>query len=717
MDMGQGLFVAIGQMVAEELDVPFKAVTVIMGDTATSVNQGGASGSTGIQLGGKQMRMAAAEARRVLVEMAAAKLSIPADQLAVTDGVVHAKSDAAKKATYAELIGGRYFNVQLEWNKQMGNTLYAPGKAQPKDPKDYKIVGKPIAREDIAPKVYAQEDFCTDVKVPGMVHGRMIRPAIAGAVPVKIDESSIKDIPGAKVVWENGFLGVVADKEWDAIKASQKLKVEWSDVKPPFPDQAALYDHIRKAPVRKREIGGKETGNVDEAFKTAARVVEAEYEWPFQSHACMGPACALVEIKDGNVTCWTGSQKPHFVQNGIAATIGVPVEKVRSIWIVGPGSYGRSDADDAAMDAAVLAKAVGKPVRVQYTRDQATGWDPKGPASIHRARAAIDAAGNVIAYEFTSKGFSRIDVNTNGSKPEDTLAGHFRGVGLKSGDNFGVPAESYEFANKRMSWETIPPFLDRASPLRGAHLRDPVGPQIHFASEVVHGRGRGGAQRGPGRVPPAPRQGPARHRVAQGRGREGGLAIAALAAQGPDRHQGERPRHRLFAAQRHALRHRGRGRHRPLDRQDLGAQVHRRARLRPGHQSGRPQAHHRGQHHPGAEPHALGGGQVRRQERDQRGLDDLSDPRHHRDAGDDRRRDHQPAERRADRRRRAVDAAVVGRDRQRDLRRDRRAHPPRAVLARPGEAVAVVRPVAMQCRRLLLARSNPSPHQGEDGGE
>src|SRR5262249_26874198 len=286
MDMGQGLFVAIGQMVAEELDVPFKAVTVIMGDTATSVNQGGASGSTGIQMGGKQMRMAAAEARRVLIELAAAKLGVPAEQLTVTDGTVHGKSDASKKATYAELIGGRYFNVQLDWNKQMGNPLYAPGKAKPKDPKDYKIVGQPIAREDIAPKVYAQEDFCTDVKVPGMVHGRMIRPAVAGAVPVKVDDSSIKDIPGANVVWDKGFLGVVADKEWDAIKAAQQLKVEWSDVKAPFPDQTALYEHIRKASVRKREIGGKETGNVDDAFKTATRVVEAEYEWPFQSDAC-----------------------------------------------------------------------------------------------------------------------------------------------------------------------------------------------------------------------------------------------------------------------------------------------------------------------------------------------------------------------------------------------------------------------------------------------
>jgi len=483
MDMGHGLFVAIGQIVAEELDVPFKAVKVFMGDTANSVNQGGASGSTGIQLGGKQMRVAAAEARRVLVEMAAAKLGVGADQLTVTDGVVHGKTDPAKKASYAELIGGRYFNVQLDWNKQSGNTLYAPGKAQPKPYSEHKIVGQPIKRADIAPKVFCIEDYCTDIKVPGMVHGRMIRPPVAGAVPVKVDESSIKDIPGAKAVWQNGFLGVVADKEWDAIKAMQTLKVEWSQVTPPFPDQASLYNHIRNAPVRKRQEEGKTTGNVEDAFKTAAKVIEAEYEWPFQSHAPMGPACALVEIKDGKVTCWTGSQKSHFVQIGLASQLGVPLENVHVIWQTGPGSYGRNDADDCAADAAALAKAVGKPVRLQYMREQGTGWDPKGPASIHRARAGLDAEGKVIAYDFLSKGFSRVDVDTNGSKLPDTLAGQTLGVKLASGDGFGVPAESYEFANKRAAWETIPPLLDRASPLRSSHLRDPVGPQIHFASE------------------------------------------------------------------------------------------------------------------------------------------------------------------------------------------------------------------------------------------
>jgi len=482
MDMGHGLHVAIAQIVAEELDVPFASVRVFMADTATSVNQGGASGSTGIQLGGKQMRMAAAEARRVLVEMAAAALSTPADRLAVNDGIVSAADDQTKRVSYAQLLGGQYFNVQLDWNKEYGNALYAPGKARPKKPSEHKIVGQPIKREDIAPKVFCLEDFVTDIKVPDMVHGRMIRPQVAGAVPVKVDDSAIRDIPGAKVVWDKGFLGVVADREWDAIQAAEKLKVEWSLQPPPFPEQASLHDTIRKASVRKRVVE-QQNGDVDAAFKTAAKIIEADYEWPFQSHASMGPACSLVEIKDGMVTCWSGTQKSHFVQNGLAAVLQVPVEKVHVIFKPGPGSYGRNDADDCAMDAAVLAKAVGRPVRLQYMRDQGTGWDPKGPASTHSAKAGLNAAGEVIAYEFTSKAFSRVDVDTNGGKPPDTLAGQTLGVALKSGDGFGVPAESYAVANKRLAWETIAPLLDRASPLRTSHLRDPVGPQIHFASE------------------------------------------------------------------------------------------------------------------------------------------------------------------------------------------------------------------------------------------
>ena len=460
----------------------------------------------------------------------------------------------------------------------------------------------------------------------------MLRPAVAGAVPTKVDESSIKDIPGAKVVWDKGFLGVVADKEWDAIQAAQKLKVEWSQVDAPFPEQASLYDHIRKASVRKRSVD-KENGNVDDAFKNAAKVIEAEYEWPFQSHASMGPACALVEIKDGQVTCWSGTQKSHFVQEGLALTLDVPLDKVHVIWTMGPGSYGRNDADDCAMDAAVLTKAVGKPVRLQYMREQGTGWDPKGPASIHKARAAIDAAGKVTAYEFTSKGFSRVDVNTNGGKPYDTLSGQTLGVALKSGDGFGVPAESYAFDNKRLAWETIPPLLDRSSPLRTSHLRDPVGPQIHFASESFIDEVAAAVNADPIEFRLRHIKEPRDIAVIKAAAEGGEMGDPGLAASRSERQQGLGPRNRICAAERHARCDCRRGRHRPLDRQDLGAQVHGGARLRTDHQSRRPGEMYRGQHRAGCQPHLVGGSHLRPQGGDQRRLDHLPDPRHHRDAG------------------------------------------------------------------------------------
>jgi nicotinate dehydrogenase subunit B len=479
MDMGQGVDVAIGQIVAEELDVDFTRVSVVMGDTATSVNQGGASGSTGIQRGGVPLRNAAAEARRLLVEMASAKLGTAVDKLTVADGVV---SDSSKSVSYGELIGGRYFNAALQWNGQIGNALVATGQAKPKPPSTYKLVGTSVPRNAVAAKVFGKLDFVTDVKVPGMVHGRMIRPPVAGAVPQAVDQASVKDIPGARVVWNKGFLGIVADTEWGAVQAADRLKVSWSQATPPFPSQEALYDHIRQAAVAKRQVE-VETGAVDGVFPGAKRVVTAEYEWPFQSHASMGPACALADVRDGEAVVWTGSQKPHYTRDGIAKILGLPPDKVRGIWLPGPGSYGRNDAGDAAIDAALLSKAVGKPVRLQGMRYEGHGWDPKGPASIHRARAALDEQGKILAYEFTSKGFSRIDTETNEADPRHSLAGHLTEMPLNPQQGFGVPAESYGFANKRLAWETIAPLLDRASPLRTAHLRDPVGPQIHFASE------------------------------------------------------------------------------------------------------------------------------------------------------------------------------------------------------------------------------------------
>src|SRR6266850_6137742 len=483
MDMGQSLDIAIAQIVADELDVAVDKVEVVMGDTALTCNQGGASGSTGIQTGARPLRSAAAEARQLLVQSASQKLGLPADQLRVDDGVVSAISDPSKKASYAELIGGRYFQHQVEWNKQTGNAMDIKVQAKPKSPSEYRVVGKSFTRRDLPGKVYRTDKYVTDISLPKMLHARVIRCSRAACTVGGVDEGSIRAVKGARVVREKDFVAVVADHEWDAVRASRMLKISWKEAKKdPFPPMAEIYDHIRKAPVVKREDPVK-NGDVESVFKTAARVVEAEYEWPFQSHASMGPACAVADVRADGVTVWTGSQKPHFVQTGVARLLEVPPEKVRAIWMTGPGSYGRNDAGDAALDAALLSKLTGRPVRVQGMRSDGIAWDPKGPASVHRGRAALDASGKVIGYEFISKGFSRINIATNESDPRNSLVGMSTGLPPKHDFNFGTPAESYAFENKLLAWETIPPLLDSCSPLRTSHLRDPVGPDIHFGSE------------------------------------------------------------------------------------------------------------------------------------------------------------------------------------------------------------------------------------------
>jgi CO/xanthine dehydrogenase Mo-binding subunit len=292
----------------------------------------------------------------------------------------------------------------------------------------------------------------------------------------------VKNIPGVKVVWQKNFIGVVAPKEWDAIRAARQLNVTWSDAKPAFPDQREIYNHIRAGKSMKRDEE-KIVGDVDAAFADAAKVVEATYEWPFHSHASMAPACGVADMRDGEATVWTGGQKPHFCRDGIAKMFGLPEDKVKVLFMMGPGSYGRNDSGDATMDAAVLSKAVGKPVRVQGMRHDGTQWDPKSPASVHVSRAAIDKNGTVTAWNFESKAFSRREFSRDEGAPERTLAGQLTGWPLKPAWVLGVPSESYSFAARRKTSDTIAPLIDRASPLRTSHLRDPAGPQIHFASE------------------------------------------------------------------------------------------------------------------------------------------------------------------------------------------------------------------------------------------
>jgi nicotinate dehydrogenase subunit B len=482
IDGGQGLGTSVAQMVAEELDVPLGRVTLVIGDTGRTVNMGGASAATGVSRAGMNLRRMAAQARKLLVEKAAEQLGVSADGLIVSDGTVHLADDASKSVTYAALIGGRSFDSAVKWNGQLGNGLAVSADAKIKTPKDFKIIGRSPPRRDLPGKVFGTLEMAADVRLPGMLHARMIRPTIAGAVPVTVDESSIADIPDARVVHIKDLLAVVAEKEWNAVRAAAALKVTWSASTPNFPGNDGVHDYIRNAPVIKR-VMQMQAGDFDAAIKDAARVIAGEYEFPTQSHASTGPGCGVADVRDGACTIYTSTQKPHYAAHGVAELLGLPPDKVRAIWMFGTGSYGRNDQGDATADAAVLSQHLGRPVRVQYMRHEGLAWDPKGTASVNRSRAGFDASGAVIAYENISKAFSRVNVATNEGRAADVLAGHLLGFPLQPEQNFEIPVASYAFAHQRRGWEIVPPLMDRASPLRTTHLRDPYGPPILFGSE------------------------------------------------------------------------------------------------------------------------------------------------------------------------------------------------------------------------------------------
>jgi nicotinate dehydrogenase subunit B len=490
IDGGQGLETAIAQLVAEEIDVPWERVRVVMGDTALTVDMGGATAGNGLRQGGIIMRQTAAEARRLLIEMAGKALDMSAADLTVTDGVVHTLTQPGKRISYAELIGGRHLDAPIAWNG-FAQQLTVKVQAPLKKPAEFKVIGKPMPRRDMPGKVFGTLQQCSDVRLPGMLHARMIRPTVAGAVPMTVDEKSIANIPGAQVVWIKDFLGVVAEKEWNAVKAAQALKVTWSESKPNFPGHDKVYDHIRQAPVVKRSsdpgIVGfavqRDQGWMEDGFKQAVRILEGEYEFPTQSHASMGPACAVADVRDGGATVWTSTQKPHDCAAGIAELLELPPEKVRAIWMFGTGGYARDGQGDATADAAVLSRHLGRPVRVQHMRHEALAWDPKGTATVNRSRIGLDASGKVIAYENISKAFSMEDCNTREQHPGDTLAGMALGAPLNWRPSFGTPGNGYTFDNARWGWEVIGPLMDRSSPLRSTHIRDPFGLPILFGSE------------------------------------------------------------------------------------------------------------------------------------------------------------------------------------------------------------------------------------------
>jgi len=355
VETGMGISTAFMQIVADELDVPLGRVVLVMGDTAQTVDQRGTGGSNGIMQGGSALRKAAAQARATLLAMAAEKLHAPIDQLRVKDGIVSVEGDASRRVSYAELVGGRALDVKID------------EKVKTKDPRDYTIAGKPVPRIDIPPKVRGEYRYIQDFRVDGMLHGRVIRPPQAGAKVVSVDTDA--KLPGlVKVVRRGEFVGVVCKREEQAIAAAHQVAVKWSTPQPLFSaSYDALYDELRRATPRVSKKEGKDA-EIESAIAGAKRIVEARYEYPFQSHASMGPACAFAYVRDGVANIWFGGQKPYALRLGIAELLGLPVEKVRVSWRPGPGSYGQNDADDCAADCALLSQADGRPVRLQYSR-------------------------------------------------------------------------------------------------------------------------------------------------------------------------------------------------------------------------------------------------------------------------------------------------------------------------------------------------------------
>jgi CO/xanthine dehydrogenase Mo-binding subunit len=483
-DLGQGLETTFRQIVAEEMDLAYKQVKSIVGDTAQTLHQGGASGSTGVTGGGPAVRNMAAEARRVLVEAASKKLGVPATQLTVREGVVSSASGA--KVTYGELLGGQLFNTTVQSNMQFGNGLTAVGVARPKNPADHHIIGSSVPRLDIQEKVFGQFNFNVDARLPGTRHARVVRPPEAGMTVVKINGFKQR-IPGLVKVLPMGksFVVVVAEREEQAIAAARTIDITWAPpATPPFSTSAGFFDWLRAQKPRNSSTPTN-TGNVDNAIAGAAKKLQAEYLWPLQSHAGMAPGGGMANYdeKTGTLTLWSGTQKPHQVQNGVAELLGMPKDRVRVIWQMGPGSYGRGDADDANLEAAWIARQVGGPVRLQWMRHEGIAWDPKGPATIINVRGGLDASGKVVAFDYYWKGVSGQEVGTSGDAAGDTLVGMSLGFTRPQRNTSGTPADRYTFANRRNRADIVEHFFSMVNPLRSSHMRDPQGPQTAFASE------------------------------------------------------------------------------------------------------------------------------------------------------------------------------------------------------------------------------------------
>ena len=479
-DCGQGTGTAFRQMMADELDIAYTDTSLVMGSTDVTPDQGGSGGSDGIERDGWPMRRVAAEARRVLLEMASGHFGVPVDQLDVSDAVIALKSDPIRTVTYAELIGDRRFNVMLTG----GNINSVSGVADVKPVQDLRIVGQSPQRYDIPPKVDGSLTWAVDVRLPGMTHARNVKPRVAGATLRGFDESSIRNLPGfIRVVSRGNYLAVVCEREEQAIDAARRLKVDWDEPSAaPFPTSDELYAYMRSA-TPTSSADPRVVGSPEAALARAAQVIEAEYDFPFQGHTAIGPAHALADPSDGQMTIYSNDMKSYGMRNGVAEFLGMPRDQVRVVWMEGPQAYGRTAADDAGFEAAFLAKEIGLPVRMQWTREEESAWDTKGPAFTFRLRGGLDAQGELIALEYDAQSADYNHVGYN--EVETVLISQLMGSRLAT-PNRGrgaTPSEMYAIPNRRMTTQVVRLPLIWETPLRTGNLRDPAGPQVTFASE------------------------------------------------------------------------------------------------------------------------------------------------------------------------------------------------------------------------------------------
>ena len=451
VDIGTGARAAIRQIVAEELGMNPERIALVEGDTALTPNQGGTGGSTGIMVGGIQIRQAAATARQGLINLAAAQLKQPADSLDTKDGAVVSRSGAIG---FGALVKDGRLNLAIDKNAKL------------KNPDDYTVVGRSLPRPDLPAKLTGRHDYVQDIRVDGMLHARVIRPPAIGAKLQSVDAASIAQIPGARIVRVKDYLAVAAPREWDAIRAMRALRASWSEAAT-LPGSDKLFDTVRGTPVARTETL-RNTGDAAAVFAQGGRVLKASYRWPIQSHASMGPSCAVADIRDSGGTVWTATQGTHRMRQVIAQLLGLDVAKLRLIYKDGSGSYGGNGNDDTAFEAALISRELGKPVRLQWMREDEHGWDPKGPPQLLDLRAVLDGSGEVLAWETVAMVPQNNPAPTGAPLLAAVAGGFVDGSGMSSGLTSLNADPPYLFANARTDIKWL-----AATPLRPSALRAP----------------------------------------------------------------------------------------------------------------------------------------------------------------------------------------------------------------------------------------------------